>query len=110
MFDARVAGSIQGHDIDQPYNAITLTTRCHRLFGDFGCYFEPVPDKKYTYAINTLYPQFLARPTFSITRELSLLPTKLSTPRRDCWLSIARSLTSYIYHQLINISIRYIAT
>ncbi|KAI1181964.1 hypothetical protein F5B17DRAFT_422679 [Nemania serpens] len=44
---------MQGPEIDRPRNALTLTYHFHQLLGDFQVYFEPVPDRDYTYTIRT---------------------------------------------------------
>jgi hypothetical protein len=44
MFDPSVIHQIKDVDIDQPYNALTLTHDLHQRFDDLAIYFEPVPN------------------------------------------------------------------
>ncbi|KAF2967331.1 hypothetical protein GQX73_g6277 [Xylaria multiplex] len=72
MFDVGVAYLIQGPDIDRPFNAITLTPKLHRLFGDFKVFFGPVsgqPD--HTYRIDSFLPVGIL-PDLPVTRTLYL--------------------------------------
>ncbi|KAI9369317.1 hypothetical protein BJX61DRAFT_519996 [Aspergillus egyptiacus] len=47
MFDPDVVGSINGVGIDRPFNAMTLTHRCHTLFGKFKIVFDEMGGQEY---------------------------------------------------------------
>lgn len=74
MLDLGVAHLIEGTDLHQPYNAITLSRKMHQYFGQFKLFFERIPDAPYTYRIDTFLPPILSRP-FPITRALFIHPT-----------------------------------
>lgn len=85
MFDYGVIHLIDGVDIDQPINALTLTVDLHILFGDFQIYFQPTFDAQTspTYTISLTKPvPFLHR--FPVTRTLCESPNReidLPSPR-----------------------------
>ena len=61
MFDSGVAHLIEGVEIDRPRNALTLTHKLHRLFGDFEIFFQPVEGQEHhTYRIDSfLQPRII---------------------------------------------------
>ncbi|KAL2380520.1 hypothetical protein RJZ90_004552 [Blastomyces dermatitidis] len=56
MFDSDVSHLVDGIDIDQPFNAMSLTHDLHALFSNFKVFFEPVPGQEHTYQIDTFLP------------------------------------------------------
>ncbi|KAH6606368.1 hypothetical protein Trco_005521 [Trichoderma cornu-damae] len=73
MFDYGVLDLINGHDIDRPRNAMSLTSSLHKLFGDFELYFTPVDApgaQPHTYRIDSFLPQFIIQDGFPVTRTL----------------------------------------
>jgi len=72
MFDMGIAYLTEGADIDRPRNALTLTHKLHKLFGEFRIFFEAT-DQPHTYRIGTFLPHYLVRdPPLPITRTLYL--------------------------------------
>ncbi|KAI1108036.1 hypothetical protein F5Y14DRAFT_137027 [Nemania sp. NC0429] len=72
LLDHEIVRLIEGTDIDQPRNAITLTSDLHSLFGDFQIFFEPCSNP-HTYRIDSFLPRILRQdPSFPITRTLYL--------------------------------------
>ncbi|KAM6536163.1 hypothetical protein FALCPG4_002180 [Fusarium falciforme] len=59
MFDNVAAFLIEGTLIDRLLNAMTLTQRLHRWFGDFQVFFEPIAQGAHTYHIDTFIPEIL---------------------------------------------------
>lgn len=76
MFDPDIGALIAGSDIDNPYNALTLTLNYHRLFGEFEIYFEQKDSKNERIYIidSTEQRPFLRDALFPVTRELNLSP------------------------------------
>ena len=70
MFDSGVSHLIEGSNIDQPCNAITLTADLHEVFGNFQIFFEPRPGP-HTYEVDTTLPRFIFKdPALPVTRAL----------------------------------------
>jgi hypothetical protein len=60
-------------NIDRPFNAVTLTMKFHRLFGNFEMYFEPTTQTPHTYKIDTIRTVNILRDSiFPVTRTLYL--------------------------------------
>lgn len=76
MFDPDIGPLTTGPEIDNPYNALTLTRNYCRLFGEFEIYFEQKdPSIERTYVIDSPAQRpFLRDPLFPVTRELHLTP------------------------------------
>ncbi|KAF5865343.1 hypothetical protein ETB97_004153 [Aspergillus alliaceus] len=76
MFDPDISPLIAGPDIDNPYNALTLTHNYHRLFGEFEIYFKQKdPENDRIYIIDSTEQRpFLRDALFPVTRELNLSP------------------------------------
>lgn len=71
MFDSGIDSLINGPNIDQPYNALTLTLSLHREFGQFDIYFEPVSGAvENTYAIRRWESFSFLHNRFPVTRTL----------------------------------------
>ncbi|PGH01047.1 hypothetical protein GX51_05484 [Blastomyces parvus] len=68
MFDHGVVRLIEGIDIDQPFNAISLSPALHTLFGGFEIFFEPVPSQLHTYQVKPFLPEIF--PGLPVTRTL----------------------------------------
>ena len=83
MFDHGVLALIDGVEIDQPFNALTLDPSLHQLFGDFKAYFEPMAGARsstYTIRQTTQLPSRL----FPVTRTFYDTPNRtidLPSPR-----------------------------
>ncbi|KAL2369060.1 hypothetical protein BDBG_18083 [Blastomyces gilchristii SLH14081] len=56
MFDSDVSHLVDGIDIDQPFNVMSLTHDLHAHFSNFKVFFEPVPGQEHTYQIDTFLP------------------------------------------------------
>ncbi|KAM0738250.1 hypothetical protein ACQRIT_007442 [Beauveria bassiana] len=54
MFDNDVAHLINGVDVDQPHNAITLTLDLHLALGNFDVYFTQITNRPHTYETRML--------------------------------------------------------
>jgi len=77
MFDLGVAHLIEGININRLYNALTLSPRAHKNFGDYQIFFEPLSDTDAppsTYRIGTFRPPALAR-SLPIVRSFYMHPT-----------------------------------
>ncbi|KAG5295524.1 hypothetical protein I7I50_08297 [Histoplasma capsulatum G186AR] len=80
IFDPDVIYLIEGQNIDSPKNALTLTQKYHRLFGEFEIYFEPT-ENKHEYKLNTTEERpFLRDPLFPVVRQLYLSPEHTIDP------------------------------
>jgi len=94
MFDLGVAHLIEGININCLYNALTLSPRAHKNFGDYQIFFEPLSDTDAppsTYRIGTFRPPALAR-SLPIVRSFYMHPT--IDPHPNAFLpSTARLLT-----------------
>lgn len=98
MFDRGVVNLIQGTDIDQPFNALTLTPKLHELFGSFQVFFTPVTDQQpHTYRIDTFLPRIILRNTLPVTRTLYLTKTRIINPPSPRLLAIHRAI-AHILH------------
>ena len=80
MFDEGILHLIEGSEIDQPRNALTLMHDFHQLFGNFEGHFEAAPDTPHTYKIDTTGPGILRNPIFPLTRTLYLTITRTIDP------------------------------
>lgn len=94
MFDTGVVHLIDGTDIDQPRNAVTLTAFLHTLFADFQVFFEPFPDERpHTYRIETFYDRRLMRNlSFPVTQTLYLTDDRLIDPPSPRLLAVHRAI------------------
>ncbi|KAI9737170.1 MAG: hypothetical protein M1834_000763 [Cirrosporium novae-zelandiae] len=73
MFDPNLIQLINGPEIDQPRNAITLTREFRRQFDNFSIYFDPINNQPHTYRIDSAHHfKTLRDPIFPITRTLYL--------------------------------------
>lgn len=97
MFDNGIIHLIEGTNIDQPRNAITLTHTLHQGFGDFKIFFEAT-DSSHTYRINSFLPFGVIRdPSFPIVRTLYLTDTRTIDPPLPRLLAIHRAI-AHILH------------
>jgi hypothetical protein len=78
MFDNGVICLIEGIDIDQPTNELTLTIGLHQMFGDFEIYFESISGTQtsHTYTIRQTIPVPYRDYTFPIIRKLCESPDR----------------------------------
>ena len=97
MFDSGVAYLIEGTDIDQPRNAITLTHRLHRWFGEFQIFFESIDQEPHTYRINTFLPSEILGEAFPITRTLYLTESQTIDPPSPRLLAVHNAI-AHILH------------
>ncbi|KLJ05386.1 hypothetical protein EMPG_11133 [Blastomyces silverae] len=92
IFDPDVIYLIEGEDIDSPKNALTLTQKYHRLFGEFEIYFEPT-DEKYKYKISTTEERpFLRDSLFPVVRQFYLSPEHTIDPPSPQLLAVHRAV------------------
>lgn len=96
MFDSGVVHLIEGTDIDQPRNALTLTTDLHALFGDFRIYFTPT-DQAHSHRIDTFLSPTILQGRLPVTRTLYLSPTRTIDPPSSRLLAIHRAI-GHILH------------
>ncbi|KAK3903640.1 hypothetical protein C8A05DRAFT_14411, partial [Staphylotrichum tortipilum] len=88
MFDHGVVHMIEGDDIDQPRNAVTLDHDLYEFFGSFDIVFEPVPDQEpHTYRIRSLLPPSM-RPDLPVVRTLYLTESRTTDPPSPRLLAI----------------------
>jgi hypothetical protein len=97
LFDQGAAHLIDGVDIDEPRNAMTLTLTLHMDFGRFKVYFEPVPDQQHTYQIKTYLPSSILSGIVPVTRTLYLMPDRIIDPPSPRLLAI-HSAICHILH------------
>ncbi|KAI0423039.1 hypothetical protein F5X98DRAFT_360154 [Xylaria grammica] len=100
MFDHGVTHLIEGTDIDQPRNTLTLTHQLHLLFGDFKIFFEPVQDEQqsHTYRVDSLLHPSVSRTLgLPITRTLYLTDTRTIDPSSPRLLAVHRAI-AHILH------------
>jgi hypothetical protein len=94
MFDCDVSHLVDGVEIDEPFNGLSLTRDLHTFFGNFIIFFEAVPGQEHTYKIYTFLPQFLLEGV-PITRTLYLMDgIDPPSPR----LFAIHSATAHILH------------
>ncbi len=96
MFDHGIIQLIQGPDIDQPQNAITLTLSYHRHFGNFEIFFEAVQGSPHTYQIHTFLPSLLV-PGFPITRSLYLTENRNIDPPLPRFLAVHAAIARILH-------------
>ncbi|KAA8641540.1 HNH endonuclease signature motif containing protein [Aspergillus tanneri] len=88
MFDPSIVHLIEGQEIDSPKNALTLTHKYHRLFGEFEIYFEPT-DTKYEYKIESTEERASLRDSlFPVFRQLHLSPEHTIDPPSSQLLAV----------------------
>lgn len=97
MFDHGAALLIDGADIDQPYNAMTLTSEFHHCLGKFQVYFDSVPDKENTYEIKTFLPPSFLRDYIPVTRTLYLAPDRSIGPPSRRLLEIHNVIANILH-------------
>lgn len=95
MFDKGAAHLIEGVDIDQPRNALSLTGGLHDAFGDFQFYFEPIADKDHTYQIKEFKPLFTD--ILPVTRTLHRMFNQTIDPPSPRLLAIHKAI-GHILH------------
>ncbi|KAL4812548.1 hypothetical protein BDW67DRAFT_169922 [Aspergillus spinulosporus] len=75
MFNPGAIHLINGIDIDQPMNALTLIHDLHRLFGNFEIAFEPVSTQPHTYKVDYVESDRMGRvEKLPVTVSLFLTP------------------------------------
>jgi HNH endonuclease len=92
MFDPGITHLVDGPNIDNPLNALTLTHDYHRLFGEFELYFEPTPVAHQYKIDSTETMPFLRDPLFPIIRTLYLSPERTIDPPSRRLLAIHRAI------------------
>lgn len=97
MFDSGVAFLVEGTEIDRPRNAMTLTHRLHRWFGEFQIFFEPVDQQPHTYRIDTFLPPRILKDLLPVTRTLYLTESRTIDPPSPRLLAI-HSAIAHILH------------
>ena len=97
MFDKGAAHLIDGVDIDEPRNAMSLTLLLHEYFGEFKIYFEPVPDHQHTYRIKTFLNPWLLSGVIPVTRSLYLTTDRTIDPPSPRLLAIHNAI-GHILH------------
>ena len=95
MFDTGIVHLIEGVDIDQPRNAISLTNTLHQSFGSFDLCFEAT-DTPHTYKIKSFLPS-VATQHLPDTRSLFLSPDRTIDPPLPRFLAVHRAI-AYILH------------
>ncbi|KAL2017090.1 hypothetical protein VTK56DRAFT_2613 [Thermocarpiscus australiensis] len=97
MLDHGVIHLIEGTNIDQPRNAVTLTPTLHQGFGDFKVFFEAT-DIPHTYRIDSFLPFGVIRdPSLPVVRTLYLTETRTIDPPLPRLLAIHRAI-AHILH------------
>ncbi|KAI0412237.1 hypothetical protein F5X98DRAFT_367467 [Xylaria grammica] len=96
MLDGGVGHLIQGTDIDQPRNALTLTADLHELFCDFPIYFNST-EQAHTYEINSFVAPSVFQDNLPVARALYLTPTRTIDPPSPRFLAIHRAI-AHILH------------
>src|SRR5215469_6291010 len=91
MFDPGIIHKIEGSNIDQPYNALSMSVGFHRHFGDLKVYFEAEPGFNHRYTIKTTMPRFNFQPTLPITRDLFITPDHNIDPPLPRLLALHRA-------------------
>ncbi|KAF2452499.1 hypothetical protein BDY21DRAFT_312010 [Lineolata rhizophorae] len=96
MFDSGIGHLIEGANIDQPHNALTLTADLHELFGDFRIYFTST-EQEHSYRIDSFLPPALLPIHLPVTRTLYLTPNRTIDPPLPRLLAIHRAI-AHILH------------
>ncbi|KAI1111678.1 hypothetical protein F5Y14DRAFT_424437 [Nemania sp. NC0429] len=98
MLDSGVVNLINGTDIDQPHNAITLTIFLHLLFGNFQVFFESQDLQPHTYRIQSFYRRrLMSNPALPVTRTLYLTNDRSIDPPSPRLLAVHRAI-AHILH------------
>ncbi|KAH8804417.1 hypothetical protein F5884DRAFT_406682 [Xylogone sp. PMI_703] len=93
MFDNGVVHLINGTNIDQPRNALSLAPKINRLFGDFKIFFTPLPDQPaHTYRIESFFNSITLRDTLPVTRTLHLTKNRTIDPPSPRLLAVHRAI------------------
>ncbi|GAW19664.1 hypothetical protein ANO14919_091530 [Xylariales sp. No.14919] len=96
MLDGGVGHLIQGTDIDQPRNALTLTADLHELFCDLPIYFNST-EQAHTYEIDSFVAPSVFQDNLQVARALYLTPTRTIDPPSPRLLAIHRAI-AHIFH------------
>ena len=97
MFDKGAAYLIDGVDIDEPRNAMSLIPFLHQYFGEFKIYFEPIADQQHTYHIKTFLPPMILSGIVPVIRTLYVSPGRTIDPPSPRLLAIHRAI-GHILH------------
>ncbi|KAL7950151.1 hypothetical protein V8C42DRAFT_309616 [Trichoderma barbatum] len=100
MFDYGVLDLINGHEIDRPRNAISLTSTLHAFFGDFELYFTPVQGsdaEPHTYQIDSFLPRFMTQDGFPVTRTLYITDTRTIEPPSRRLFAVHRAIAHVLH-------------
>ncbi|UKZ73802.1 hypothetical protein TrVFT333_001454 [Trichoderma virens FT-333] len=100
MFDYGVLDLINGHEIDRPRNAISLTSTLHGFFGNFELYFTPMggPDvEPHTYQIDSFLPRFMTQHGFPITRTLYITESRTIEPPSPRLFAVHRAIAHVLH-------------
>jgi hypothetical protein len=96
MFDQNIGNIVGGPEIDEAYNATTLTHDFHDLLGNFKIYFEPA-GREHCYHIKTWKHFSFMEMELPITRTLRLDPKGNVRPPLPRLLAIHRSIGNILY-------------
>lgn len=97
MFDHGVTSLLEGMNMDEPRNAITLTPTLHQAFGNFDIFFEAT-ESPHTYLINSFLPHgFIRDPPIPVFRTLYLTDDRIIDPPLPRLLAIHRAIAHILY-------------
>jgi hypothetical protein len=96
MFDSGIGHLIEGTDIEQPRNALTLTADLYDFFGDFRIYFNAL-EQAHTYRIDSFLPPAFLQGHLPVTRTLYLTPTRTIDPPSPRLLAIHRAIVHILH-------------
>ncbi|EGC42697.1 conserved hypothetical protein [Histoplasma capsulatum var. duboisii H88] len=102
MFNPGIIHLIEGLNIDQPSNALTLTTEAHSFFGSFDMYFESMDDydtadSRHTYTIRSFNRLSSRQFRLPVTRTLLLSPNHTIDPPSPELLALHRSIAIILH-------------
>ena len=82
--------------MDRPRNALTLTNRLHRLFGNFRVYFKAL-DQPHTYLIDSTRPSYAMGRLLPITRTLYLTENRTIDPPSPRLLAVHYAISQILH-------------
>lgn len=98
MFDPGVAHLVDGPGIDRAYNAVSLTSTMHGMFGSMRIYFDPT-EEQHTYVIRAWVEAVgsLVTPNLPLRRTLRIDPNRTIDPPSPRLLAIHRAVGQILH-------------
>lgn len=100
MFDHGVLELINGHEIDRPRNAVSLTSTLHIFFGNFDVYFTPEDSSNapsHTYKIESFPPSIFMGVNLPLTQTLFTTEDRTIEPPSPRLFAVHRAIAHVLH-------------